>query len=554
MTLKICVAQLNFTVGDTAGNARKIVAAARQAYAQGARLVLTPELSICGYPAEDLLLRPAFIAACDDAVESVTRDLAGLPGLHVVVGHPVGGDMRTRSQAVQRRLNAASVLCEGKVVETYAKRELPNYQVFDERRYFTPGRGSCVFRVDDVNVGLLICEDAWFEEPAQIAREAGAQLLAVLNASPYHMGKGGERVSRMAERARAVSLPMVYAHMVGGQDEIVFDGASFVLDERGRPVGNAASFREELFFADVSVAGANLSIKATAAALPSPEAELWDALVLGVHDYVGKNGFPGVLLGLSGGVDSALVLAIAVDAIGPEKVRAFMMPSPYTADISWIDAREMAERLGVRYSEISIASVFDSFKSALAEQFRGLPEDTTEENIQARIRGTLLMALSNKFGSIVLTTGNKSEMATGYCTLYGDMAGGFAVIKDLFKTTVYRLARWRNSNDPYGRGSVPIPERIITRAPSAELRPNQFDQDSLPPYDVLDTILQRYLESDEGVEQIVESGFERAVVERVVRLVRVNEYKRRQAPVGIRVTHRSFGKDWRYPITGKFLA
>ncbi|MEO7643033.1 MAG: NAD+ synthase, partial [Ramlibacter sp.] len=286
----------------------------------------------------------------------------------------------------------------------------------------------------------------------------------------------------------------------------------------------------------------------------TPEAQLWDALVLGVRDYIGKNGFPGVLLGLSGGIDSALVLAIAVDALGRDRVRAVMMPSPYTADISWIDARDMAARLGVRYDEISIVPQFEAFKAALAAEFKGLPEDTTEENIQARIRGVLLMALSNKFGSIVLTTGNKSEMATGYCTLYGDMAGGFAVIKDLLKTTVFRLTRWRNIHDPYGTGINPIPERIITRPPSAELRPDQTDQDSLPPYDILDAILERYMEDDQGVEQIVADGFDRAVVERVARLIRLNEYKRRQAPVGIRVTHRSFGKDWRYPITGKFRA
>jgi len=554
MALQICTAQLNYVVGDMAGNARKIIEAARTAYERGARLVLTPELSISGYAAEDLYLRPAFIAACDDAVKLVARELAGLKGLHVVVGHPVGGDVRSKSVQVQRRLNAASVLCEGKVLETYAKRELPNYQVFDERRYFTPGRGTCVFQVEGLNVGLLICEDAWFEEPALLAKESGAQLLAVINASPFHLGKGGERIARMADRAQAVGLPIVYAHMVGGQDEVVFDGASFAVAADGRLVGRAPSFQEDLFCVDVEGAPGQLALRAPMAAERQAEAELWDALVLGVRDYVGKNGFPGVLLGLSGGIDSALVLAIAVDALGKDKVRALMMPSPYTADISWIDARDMARRLGVRYDEISITPQFEAFKDSLAKEFAGLPEDTTEENIQARIRGVLLMALSNKFGSIVLTTGNKSEMATGYCTLYGDMAGGFAVIKDVFKTMVFRLARWRNQNDPYGTGASPIPERIITRPPSAELRPDQVDQDSLPPYEVLDAILARYMEDDEGVDQIVAEGFDRAVVEKVARLVRINEYKRRQAPVGIRVTHRGFGKDWRYPITGKFRA
>jgi NAD+ synthase (glutamine-hydrolysing) len=554
MALKLCIAQLNLIVGDTAGNAQRIISAARTAYAQGARLVVTPELSICGYPAEDLLLRPAFIAACDDAVKEVARELAGLKGLFVIVGHPTGGDIRSKSVAVQRRFNAASVLSEGRLLETYAKRELPNYQVFDEYRYFTRGQGTCVFQVDGVNVGLLICEDAWFDEPAQLARESGAELLAVINASPFHVGKGGERVARMAERARAVGLPLVYAHLVGGQDEVVFDGASFALNAEGTLVGRAPGFQEDLFSIQTERVRGRLELVAPIVHERSPEADLWDALVLGVRDYIGKNGFPGVLLGLSGGIDSALVLAIAVDALGRDKVRAVMMPSPYTADISWIDARDMAARLGVRYDEISIVPEFEAFKASLAHEFRGLPEDTTEENIQARIRGVLLMALSNKFGAIVLTTGNKSEMATGYCTLYGDMAGGFAVIKDLLKTTVFRLARWRNIHDPYGTGISPIPERIITRPPSAELRPGQVDLDSLPPYEILDAILERYMENDQGVEEIIAAGFDRAVVERVARLIRVNEYKRRQAPVGIRVTHRSFGKDWRYPITGKFKA
>ncbi len=554
MALNISIAQLNFVVGDMPGNAQKIIAAAREAYDQGSRLVLTPELAMCGYPAEDLLLRPAFIAACDDALQTVADALAGLKGLHVVVGHPRGGDERSRSVQVQRRLNAASVLCEGRVVATYAKRELPNYQVFDERRYFTPGHEACVFEVEGVKVGLLICEDAWFDEPARAARQAGAQLLAVINASPFHVGKGSERIARMDERARAVGLPLVYAHLVGGQDEVVFDGGSFAVSARGELVARAPSFREAVLAVQAQPGPEGVAVSGPLAQVHSPDADLWDALVMGVRDYVGKNGFPGVLIGLSGGIDSALVLAVAVDALGADKVRAVMMPSPYTADISWIDAREMASRLGVRYDEISIAGLFEGFKSALATQFAGLAEDTTEENLQARIRGTLLMAMSNKFGSIVLTTGNKSEMATGYCTLYGDMAGGFAVIKDVLKTSVFRLARWRNEHDPYGTGLDPIPERIITRPPSAELRPDQKDQDSLPPYEVLDAILERYMEEDQGVEDIVAAGFERTVVERVARLIRINEYKRRQAPVGIRVTHRSFGKDWRYPITGRFRA
>jgi NAD+ synthase (glutamine-hydrolysing) len=558
MTLKLCVAQLNFIVGDLQGNAQKIIAAARDAYAVGARLLLTPELSICGYAAEDLFLRPAFIQACDDAVKTVAHALAGLKDLSVVVGHPSGGDSRTRSVAVQKRFNAASVLQEGRVVATYAKRELPNYQVFDERRYFAPGDGACVFEVGEpgqrVRVGLLICEDAWFAEPARLAHEAGAQMLAVINASPFHVGKGYEREEMMRQRVQETGLPLVYAHLVGGQDEVVFEGHSFVLNTDGSVAGRAQSFKENSFAALVDITSKATKIVANVEPVRSPEQDLWDALVLGVRDYVGKNGFPGAILGLSGGIDSALVLAIAVDALGADKVRAVMMPSPYTADISWLDAREMAQRMGVRYDEISIVPQFEAFKASLASEFAGRAEDTTEENIQARIRGTLLMALSNKFGSIVLTTGNKSEMATGYCTLYGDMAGGFAVIKDLAKTLVFKMAHWRNANDPYATGASPIPERIITRPPSAELRPDQKDQDSLPPYEVLDAIVDRYMENDQSIETIVSAGFARADVEKVTRLIKLNEYKRRQAPVGIRVTHRSFGKDWRYPITNRFRA
>ena len=557
MTLQICVAQLNFVVGDMPGNARKIIDAATRAYAQGARLLITPELSICGYAAEDLLLRPAFMDACDDALKTVAHELAGLKGLHVVVGHPEGGGVRTRSVAVTRRHNRASVVCEGRVVCHYDKRELPNYQVFDERRYFTPGNDVGVFEVAGVRVGLLICEDAWFDEPARLARDAGAQVLAVLNASPFHAGKGPEREQRMRERVTDCGLPLIYAHLVGGQDEVIFEGRSFALNTEGHVVARAEGFREAMLAVHVASDRPKVDLAAAAHAvvpLASPDAELWDALVLGVRDYLGKNGFKGAILGLSGGIDSALVLAIAVDAIGADKIHAVMMPSPYTADISWIDSREMVKRLGVRYDEVTIAPLFEGFKQALAGQFAGLQEDTTEENIQARIRGTLLMALSNKTGAIVLTTGNKSEMATGYCTLYGDMAGGFAVIKDVVKTRVFELARWRNQHDPYGTGTEPIPERILTRPPSAELRADQKDQDSLPAYEVLDAIIARYMENDEGVEALIADGFEQADVELVTRLIKLNEYKRRQSPVGIRVTHRSFGKDWRYPMTNKFRA
>ncbi len=575
MTFKICLAQLNFVVGDLAGNARRVVEAAQWAHAQGAQLLVTPELALCGYAAEDLFLRPAFLDACDDALQGIARDTAGLKGLTLVVGHPArheqafrvesGGEPgqpgvqrpRTRSVSVTQLHNAATVLSEGRCLHTYAKQHLPNYQVFDERRYFSPGHQTCVFEVPKgdggtLRCGLLICEDAWFDAPAKAAKAAGADVLVVLNASPFHGGKGSEREDTMRERVKATGLPLIYAHLVGGQDEIVFEGRSFALNADGRLGLRAESFKENLPIALVDIDKGAAVISGPVHAEHSPEEDLWRALVMGVRDYVGKNRFPGALLGLSGGIDSALVLAIAVDALGKDRVRTVMMPSPYTADISWIDARDMAERLGVRYDEIDIAPHFEAFKASLATEFAGRAEDTTEENLQARIRGTLLMALSNKFGNLVLTTGNKSEMATGYCTLYGDMAGGFAVIKDVVKTRVFALARWRNAHDPFGTGGNPIPERIITRPPSAELRPDQTDQDSLPDYAVLDAIIERYMENDEHPSDIVAAGYAQADVDKVTRLMRINEYKRRQAPVGVRVTHRSFGKDWRYPITSLY--
>lgn len=562
--LKVALAQINPTVGELQGNKAKLLQAARQAHEQGAQLMVSPELSLCGYPPEDLLLRPGFMGACHEMLVELAQDLRAYPGMAVVVGHPhrVRGqeDDRTRSTHVPRRFNAASVLRDGVIELTYLKRELPNYQVFDERRYFASGRlasssdgGPGVFEVNGVRVGLLICEDAWFEEPARAAVEAGAELLCVINASPFHLNKAQEREAAMAQCARAHDRPLLYAHLTGGQDEVVFDGASFALQADGSVAARAASFQDAVVIVQAETAPMRLS--GAVQPLPSLHAQAWQALVTGVRDYVDKNGFPGAIIGLSGGVDSALVLAVAVDALGPHRVRAVMMPSPYTAEISWVDACDMAQRLGVRYDEISIEPSFNAFRAALALQFRGLAEDTTEENLQARIRGTLLMALSNKTGSIVLTTGNKSEMATGYCTLYGDMAGGFAVIKDVAKTLVWELCLWRNRQpDAQGLVQEVIPERIITRPPSAELRPNQVDQDSLPPYEVLDAILSRFMEEDQSVHEIVAAGFDRATVERVVRLISLNEYKRRQAPIGIRITHRSFGKDWRYPITSKFRA
>ena len=546
MTTSICIAQLNFVVGDLSGNAQKIIDAAQQAQSQGAKLLVTPELALCGYAAEDLLLRPSFQAASDAALQQVVAASGAWPELTLLVGHAAA-----QAGSVQR-YNAVSAIRGGQVLGRYVKQALPNYAVFDEMRYFAPHAEPYVLEVDGIRVGVLVCEDAWVTGPAQAAQQAGAQMLVVLNASPYHLGKQAQREAVLAQRAQETQLPLVYAHMVGGQDELVFDGSSFALNAQGRVVARAASFEPALLAVEAQAINRTVVLSGGVAEAEEDNASVWKALVMAVRDYVGKNGFPGALLGLSGGIDSAVVLAIAVDALGKDKVRTVMMPSPYTADISWKDAQEMADRVGVRHDVIDIAPQFEAFKHALASQFQGLPEDTTEENLQARIRGTLLMAMSNKFGSIVLTTGNKSEMATGYCTLYGDMAGGFAVIKDVLKTRVFALARWRNSHDPFGTGLAPIPERIITRPPSAELRPDQKDEDSLPPYLVLDDIIARYVEQDASMESIVAAGHEQSNVERVVRLIRINEYKRRQAPVGPKLSQRSFGKDWRMPITNGF--
>ncbi len=551
MTLRIAVAQFNYVVGDLRGNAQRIIDAAHQAAEQGADVLLTPELALTGYAAEDLYHRPGFLRDVEQAVAAIAQATAPLKGLFIILGYPhaLTAAARSRNLLVPAATNAAVVLHQGQSLARYDKNSLPNYQVFDERRYFVPGAQPTVVDIKGTRVGLLICEDAWVEGPARRTADAGAQALLLLNASPFHGGKSREREEVMAACARSVQLPLLYAHMVGGQDEVVFEGRSFAVNAQGETQARAPGFAEAL---PVWALGDDGQWAGDIAALDEPLGDLWQALVMGTRDYIEKNGFPGVLLGLSGGIDSALVLAVAVDALGAQRVRTVMMPSPYTADISWLDARAMADRLGVRHDEINIAPHFETFKASLAQEFAGLAEDTTEENLQARIRGTLLMALSNKYGSLVLTTGNKSEMTTGYCTLYGDMAGGFAVIKDVVKTQVFALAHWRNANDPFGTGLNPIPERIITRPPSAELRPDQVDQDSLPPYEVLDAIIQRYMENDDSAEEIMASGFAPEHVQQVIRLLRINEYKRRQAPVGIRVTHRSFGKDWRYPITNRY--
>jgi NAD+ synthase (glutamine-hydrolysing) len=527
--MSLAIAQLNQTVGDLPANARRILGAAEEGRAAGASLVVTPELSLCGYPPEDLILRPAFLDACARELAALAAQVkAGV----LLVGFP--------EQHEGQRHNAMAVIHDGRVAQVYRKQCLPNYTVFDEQRYFTPGNAPCVFDVDGIRFGLVICEDIWFPAPAARAKVAGAQVLLVANGSPYHTRQHALRVEQTVARASETGLPIVYVNRVGGQDELVFDGASFVLDADGALAQQLPAWHETLAIVDFDGARPKHVRGALDARL---EPHVYDALVMGVRDYVQKNRFPGVLLGLSGGIDSALTLAVAVDALGRDKVRALMLPSPYNASISLDDAREMAGILGVRYDEIPIEPVFKVFLDTLASEFRDTARDATEENIQARIRGTLLMALSNKFGSIVLTTGNKSEMAVGYATLYGDMAGGFAVLKDIPKTLVYRLSNYRNS-----LGRV-IPERIITRAPSAELRPDQTDQDSLPPYDVLDGILEAYVEHDLSPADIVAKGFPTDAVAKVVRLIKLSEYKRRQSAVGIRITARGFGKDWRYPIT-----
>jgi NAD+ synthase (glutamine-hydrolysing) len=529
--MKIAVAQINTTVGDFEGNAAKIRSAVDAARNAGAKLVVTPEMSLSGYPAEDLWLRDDF---CDQCVAELMKLAPYCLDVAVVVGYP--------HREGRTRYNAAAVLRGGRIEHFYFKQKLPNYKVFDEKRYFEVGNRPCVFEVEGRKIGLTICEDLWFPEPAAQAKAAGAQVLVSINASPFHRAQQAERYQKMGARVKETKLPLLYVHGVGGQDEIVFDGASFALDAEGMLTYQAESFKEVIEVVELE----GNAIQGGKAPPLTEEETIYRALMTGTADYVNKNRFPGVLLGLSGGIDSALVLAICVDALGPERVHAVMMPSQYTAQISIDDAREMAKVHGVKYTEIGITPLFEAFRAQLATSFEGLPEDKTEENLQSRIRGTLLMALSNKFGPIVVTTGNKSEMATGYCTLYGDMAGGFAVIKDIVKTLVYRISNWRNSK------SLVIPQRVIDRPPSAELAPNQTDQDSLPPYEVLDAVVERYMERDLSPEQIASAGYDLAVVRRIVRMIQLNEYKRRQAPPGVRITPRSFGKDWRYPITSGF--
>ncbi|MBU1190734.1 MAG: NAD+ synthase [Gammaproteobacteria bacterium] len=540
--LRIVMAQLNLLVGDVLGNTQQVLDAA--VYARDklqAQAILFPELTLTGYPPEDLLLRPGMQMHVLAALERIKQQVSGI---HIIVGHP--------QQGTGGLYNAASVIRDGHILATAYKQHLPNYSVFDEKRYFTPGVDACVVDIGGVACGITICEDIWCPGPAQLAKAAGAQCILNINASPFHAGKGDEREAVVRDRISEVELPLIYVNQVGGQDELVFDGESFVMNAQGKVTQRAPGCLTGLYPVDLDIADVVKPVPAECVPRLDAVASVYQVLVLGVRDYIQKNGFTGAVIGLSGGIDSALTLAIAVDAIGAEQVEAVMMPSRYTADMSLEDARAEALVLGVAYRVIPIEGAFKAFLAALEDEFKGLAADVTEENIQARSRGVILMAISNKLGKILLTTGNKSEVAVGYATLYGDMAGGFAPIKDCPKTLVYKLAEYRNSLAD--AESEVIPRRVIERAPSAELRPDQKDEDSLPPYSVLDAILERYVELDRAPDEIVAEGFDAATVRRVVWLVDRNEYKRRQAPPGVRITRRAFGRDRRYPITSGYFS
>ena len=533
----LALAQIDLAVGDVAGNTEKILDyAARARDELRADIVIFPELSICGYPPEDLLFHSGLRYDVENALEKIRTSVSGIT---IILGFPEYAD--------DNIYNSCAVFLEGKRLAHYRKHMLPNYSVFDEKRYFTEGREAAVFKLNGIRFGLNICEDVWKASPMQAARSAGAECVLAINGSPYKLNSQDEREGVVRRRISEVGIPLVYVNMVGGQDELVFDGGSFVMSADGDIDFRAPAFAESLH--KVVLQGRPSGVKCLPAPVDeylSTEASVYNALVTGTRDYVQKHRFPGVVLGLSGGIDSALVLAIANDALGPDMVRAVMMPFRYTSNMSQEDAAMQAATLGVRYDVISIAPIYDSVLKQLAPVFEGREHDVTEENIQARSRGLLLMAISNKTGRMLLTTGNKSEMAVGYATLYGDMAGGFAPIKDCSKTLVYRLARYRNSLGPC------IPERVITRPPSAELRPDQKDSDSLPDYDVLDPILEAFIEDDLSVNEIVERGYDRKTVIRILEMVKRNEYKRRQAPPGVRISGRAFGRDWRYPITSGY--
>lgn len=534
-SLHITIAQFNLTVGDIKGNTEKIIASINDAELKlNSDVIIFPELSICSYPPEDLLLRPAFN---DYVLNGLNKIQAATGNIHTIIGYPIKQDGKL--------FNACSLLYNGEVLKTYYKQNLPNYGVFDEKRYFNAGQKSCLFEINGITAALSICEDIWVPEPINDAANAGAKIMFNINASPYHMNKLAQRESMISKRAQESNMHIVYANLVGGQDELVFDGNSLVVNNEGNILFHAPQFQEGLYDFQLDLEQSNDKHKPNSKV--TEEENIYNALVLGVRDYVRKNNFNGALIGLSGGIDSALTLSVAVDALGPENVEVLIMPSRFTADMSNEDACEQAKTQGVNYEIISIEQPFASFLNALEPRFKDLPMDTTEENIQARCRGILLMAASNKSGRLVLTTGNKSEVAVGYATLYGDMAGGYAPLKDIWKTLVYKLAKWRNTQQRV------IPERVIERPPSAELRHDQVDQDSLPDYDVLDSILEQYIERDNHPEQIIDNVHDADTVYKVIRLVDKNEYKRRQAAPGVRITERAFGRDRRYPITSGYL-
>ncbi len=532
-SLRIVIAQLNLKVGDVSGNTQQVIAAAHKARdEQQADLILFPELALTGYPPEDLLLRPGLQKRVNAALEQ----LKAIEGIALVVGYP--------EQTESGLFNAAGFIHEGEIKAVYHKQYLPNYSVFDEKRYFQAGEKACLVDFKGIKLTLSICEDLWHKGLMSKAGEAGADLMLSLNASPFHAGKWQEREVAMRERLQEAAMPIVYCNLVGGQDELVFDGQSFVMNAQGEITQRAPAYEEGLYLVELDEVGAPKP--ADCVEPQAVEPSIYNAIVLGVRDYINKSGFDGAVIGLSGGIDSALVLAIACDAIGADKVEGVRMPSRYTADMSLEDAELEAQALGADCGTIAIEPAFNTFLDMLSDEFKGTKADTTEENIQARCRGIILMAISNKKRKIVLTTGNKSEMAVGYCTLYGDMAGGYAPIKDVAKTMVYRLCEYRNSISPV------IPQRVLDRPPSAELAPDQKDEDSLPPYDLLDPILEMYIEQDMCAEDIVAAGFKEEDVARAVYLVNLNEYKRRQAPPGVRISRRAFGRDRRYPIVSGY--
>jgi NAD+ synthase (glutamine-hydrolysing) len=552
----IALAQVNFKVGDIDGNLQLIASAVVDAKAQyektrhekiqheeekGALMVVFSELALIGYPPEDLLLRPSLQHRIETGLQQVAKLSSDVA---VVVGYPWHQDGKL--------FNMVGVWSDGEQIAQYAKRCLPNYQVFDEQRYFSAGDKACVFDWQGHKVGLTVCEDIWHEQPIAESKDAGAELIININASPFHTGKLQQRHELLANHAKRHQLPIVYVNQVGGQDELVFDGASFVVDANGELVASLAEHESAISL--VNFDKNRISQQSKIIAGKTELASIYDTLVLGVRDYIEKNRFKGIVLGLSGGIDSALTLAIAVDAIGKDRVEAVMMPFKYTSSMSMEDAKLEADALGVSYKVLPIEPMYDAFMLTLADEFAGLAADTTEENLQARCRGVMLMAISNKKGYMVLTTGNKSEMAVGYATLYGDMVGGYSALKDVYKTIVFQLSRYRNELAAVQGEAEIIPERVITRPPSAELAPDQVDEDNLPPYDILDQILEYYIEGDLSVDAIIAKGFASEDVTRVTRLVDLSEYKRRQAPVGVRMTARGFGRDRRYPITNGWKA